>query len=414
MSALMRELRFFFSQRAEPLGVAFLFILATLGVAVGATEVIEQRSQLARISGLQKQEHDVLAKTVHDPGSAAYYTFHLAEKSQSPMAFSALGQSDIFPSIIRIRALALEGQIYVNETINPELSLAGRFDYVFVLIYLAPLILIALLHDLRSREREASRLVALEALPHAYTQIFVPRAIVRASLCIVALVTPLISGGIYFSVDFIDITTACTWVFILVGFWTIISWIIGRGAASSASHASSLAAAWFIVTLVLPALANLAINAWVTIPHGPDIVRENREMVNDGWDLPKKHTMDKFVELYPEWSKAKGFTTSFHWKWYYAFQHLGDLHVEEASNAYRTGIKQRDQWAGWLSLLLPPLATQRAFHHLAKTDVQSQLKYIESVRAYHNQIRHFYYPYIFDEKAFGLKDYSQQPKYGTP
>ena len=49
-----------------------------------------------------------------------------------------------------------------------------------------------------------------------------------------------------------------------------------------------------------------------------------REAVNDAWDLPKSSTMEQFYESQPEWSDSSPLGDDFHWKWYYAFQQVGD------------------------------------------------------------------------------------------
>ena len=51
----------------------------------------------------------------------------------------------------------LEGQIYENDTTNPELAYLGHLDFAFVIAILTPLFLIMLLYDLRAVERTAGR-----------------------------------------------------------------------------------------------------------------------------------------------------------------------------------------------------------------------------------------------------------------
>ena len=81
---------------------------------------------------------------------------------------------------MRVRALGLQAQLYDGEVFNPELTLPGRFDFAFVLVYLAPLFLIALLHDLLSGEREAGRLKLLLVLQKRGGAIWQRRALLRA------------------------------------------------------------------------------------------------------------------------------------------------------------------------------------------------------------------------------------------
>ena len=54
-----------------------------------------------------------------------------------------------------------------------------------------------------------------------------------------------------------------------------------------------------------------------------------RESVNDAWDLPKEETMQVFLERHPEWADHAKIERPFEWKWYYAFQQVGDLKTEK-------------------------------------------------------------------------------------
>ncbi|MDR8085506.1 ABC transporter permease, partial [Acinetobacter baumannii] len=67
-------------------------------------------------------------------GSQAYYTFYATWDPPSDAAFLALGLRDGAPHVLRVRALGLQAQLYEGEVFNPELALAGRFDFAFVLI----------------------------------------------------------------------------------------------------------------------------------------------------------------------------------------------------------------------------------------------------------------------------------------
>jgi len=411
MEPLLRELRFFWSVRSGPMMLAALMALSVLAVGWGLQNIARLQEEAAKVYTLQAVDDLAVARHASDPGDAAYYTSHVVHDAPGPMAFAALGQTDIAPSILRIRALALEGQIHENEASNPELSLPGRLDFAFVLVYIAPLILIALLHDTWSSEREAGRLTLLSSTPRSSARLWAPRVVVRSGLVIGALLAPLIIGSVLSGAAATDIAIASLLAAAMVAFWTLVSTIVAARGPSSTVNAATLAAIWFGITLVAPASANLAINALVPIPNGAAIARENREAVHDGWDLPKDVTMQRFFEHHPEWADTPPVTTPFHWKWYYAFQHLGDVHVAEASAAYREGIAKREEVAGTLSLALPPIAIQRALHRIADTDVEAQLDFQDSIRRYHADLRRFYYPYIFEGRRFEPTDYALAPRF---
>jgi ABC-2 type transport system permease protein len=412
MSALLREASFLLRSGTALAAFLLLAALASVSVAIGLRDVAVQEAAIERMIALQAD--DALAVKKHagnDAGAAAYYRFHATWDAPAPLAFAALGQRDVSPTMLRVRALALEAQIYESEAGNPELALPGRFDFAFVLIYLAPLVLIALLHDLWSSEREAGRLASLQAMPFARWRVWSARALVRSALVALALLIPFLVGAMSRSASVTEIAQSVGLILALVVFWTAAALIVAARGARSAANAATLAALWFALTLIAPAAANLAINAATPIPQGAALVRENREAVHDAWDLDRNATLTRFYQSHPEWAGSVPVGIAFDWKWYYAFQQLGDERVATMSRAYRAGVALREQRAGLVSWALPPIAIQRGLHRLANTDVSAQLAYQDRVRAFHDRLRRFYYPYLFDGTPFTPAQFDTAPEY---
>jgi ABC-2 type transport system permease protein len=415
VSAFVRELRFMARAPAALGALLLLAGVAAAAVALGLADASRQQAAIERTLALQVAEEEAVRRHAADAGSAAYYTFAPTWSEPSDLAFAALGQRDVAPYLLRIRALALEGQLYENEAGNPELALPGRFDFAFVLVYLAPLVLIALLHDLVSGEREAGRLAALRALPGSVRRLWAARTAVRSLGVFGALAVPLCAGMAVSGTAPARAAGALAITALTVAFWTAACVLVAtRGGWRSAVNATALAAAWFVLTLVVPGAAHLAVNAAVPIPSGAELVRDSREAVHDAWDLPRQATLAHFYSSHPEWSHSAPLATTFHWKWYFAFQQLGDERVAERSRAYRAGIARRDAAAGIVGVLVPPIGLQRALHRLAGTDVRAQLEYLDAVRAYHGELRRFYYPYLFDERPFEAADWQRMPRWTAP
>ncbi len=412
MSALLREASFLLRSGTALAAFLLLAALASVSVAIGLRDVAVQEAAIERMIALQAD--DALAVKKHagnDAGAAAYYRFHATWDAPAPLAFAALGQRDVSPTMLRVRALALEAQIYESEAGNPELALPGRFDFAFVLIYLAPLVLIALLHDLWSSEREAGRLASLQAMPFARWRVWSARALVRSALVAVALLIPFLVGAMSRSASVTEIAQSVGLILALVAFWTAAALVVAARGARSAANAATLAALWFALTLIAPAAANLAINAATPIPQGAALVRENREAVHDAWDLDRNATLTRFYQTHPEWAGSAPVGIAFDWKWYYAFQQLGDERVATMSRAYRAGVALRERRAGLVSWALPPIAIQRGLHRLANTDVSAQQAYQDRVRAFHDRLRRFYYPYLFDGTPFTPAQFDTAPEY---
>jgi ABC-2 type transport system permease protein len=414
MNAVLREISFMMRQRASIWALALLACFTCLAVALGLQEVARQKAAIAQVIALQKTDTAAIKIFAKEAGDAAYYRFHPTWDAPTPLAFAALGQRDVAPTILRIRALALEGQIYESEAQNPELVLPGRFDFTFVLIYLAPLVLIALLHDLWSSEREAGRLASLQAIPKAALRVWAPRIGARLGLVTSALLLPFWIGALISGAAFGQALMFTALIITSLVFWTIVATLVAAQRWTSPTNAASLATIWFVITLIAPTGANLAINAATPIPDGAAIMLENREAVHDAWDLDRSATLQRFYKLYPQWANSPPMQKPFEWKWYFAFQHLGDQHVEPQSRAYRTGIAKREARAGLVSIALPPIAIQRALHRLANTDMAAQSAFEDRVRAYHGRLRTYYYPFLFTNKPFTPADFDGVPEFEEP
>ncbi|MCA3735737.1 MAG: DUF3526 domain-containing protein [Phenylobacterium sp.] len=413
MIGLGQELRLFLRQRLAGPTLALLAVLSAISIGAGMLEIRRQTEAIARIQPLQAAEEAAVAAWVSregDAGNAAYYTFHATWDRPSALAFAALGQRDVAPYVLRVRALALESQIHEGESYNAELALPGRFDWAFVLTFLAPLILIVLLHDLISSEREAGRLQALQATG-GRTGLWVRRAGLRLGLVFVAVAAPLALGAGMSGAKAAEVLAVLTAAGFYLAFWTLVCVGVGALGRSSVANGAVLAATWVVLTLVLPALAHMVINRANPVRQGVELTLAQREAVHAGWDKPKDATLSAFFKVHPEWRNTPPVTSGFHWKWYYAFQHLGDLSVADQVRAYRRGLESRDAWTARVGLFLPAVGVQTALHRMAGTDLAAQLAYQDRIRAFHERLRRFYYPYIFNETPFRKGDFGKAPRW---
>ncbi|MDR7154800.1 ABC-2 type transport system permease protein [Sphingobium xenophagum] len=414
MILIAHELRLLLRSRMAALSLLLVTLLSLAAVGAGMAEVARQHDVIARIQPKQAQDIASIAQWVDrdkDAGSAAYYSFHATWDAPAPLAFAALGLRDVAPYILRVRALGLEAQLYDGEAFNPELALPGRFDFSFVLIYLTPLFVIALFHDLVSGEREAGRLHMLDALAASRSHLWARRVVLRGGLLFLALGLPLSIGAILSHVPITTLLTVLALVALYLAFWIGVTLLIGRLRWSSVANAATLAGLWLVLTLILPTVANVAINRAVPVGQGVEISLAQREAVNRAWDIPREDTMRAFYANHPEWKDSPPLTSAFHYKWYLAFHQVGDESVAGKVAAYRHAIEARDAAAHSLGWLLPSVGVQAVLARLADTDMQAQLAYQDRIRAFHARLRTFYYGYLFTDKPFGKVDFDKVPKF---
>lgn len=413
-SGLARELGHLARDGAFLAWIALTLLLGLVAVAGGMAEVAEQRATLSRLLQSDAEARRLAQAEQADWGGAGYYSFHLTYDPPSDFAFAALGLRDQEPWKHRIRALALEGQIYERDAGNPVFALTGRFDYAFFAAFVLPLILIVLLHDLQASERSAGRHALLVATSGSAASPWRQRALLRGAAALAAAALPLLIGCVLSGTSAWITALALVWLSAYVAFWAVLCFWFARWERPSAVLLTALVGVWLMLGVVMPALGKLLIDRAVPAPQGADILLVQREAVNDAWDLPKSTTMDAFIARHPQWSDYASVQKPFEWKWYYAFQQVGDQQAEPLSQAYRDARRRRDQLAGRFAWLTPPALLQRSLKRLANSDLRAQLAYEGRVRAFHAGLRAFYYDKLFHDRPYEAALLSDLPAFIQP
>ena len=413
MPLWMHETRLLLRSRLASTALILLTLLSAAAVVAGMAEVARQRAAIAAVAPAQAEDIGAIAAWIDedkDAGSAAYYSFHPTWDAPSPLAFAATGMRDVAPYILRVRALGLEAQIYDGDTFNPELALPGRFDFAFVLVFLAPLFAIALFHDLRSSEREAGRARMLDATPGG-RRLWLRRGLVRFTLLLAAVAVPFAIGAAVSGVGIGTILLIVAVAAFYLLFWIGLAGLVSRLGRTSTANAATLAALWLVCVLVIPTLANVVINRAIPVDEGAEIALAQRERVHHAWEIPREATMRSFYANHPQWADSPPLPEAFHYKWYFAFHQVGDESVAGRVRAYRAGLERRADTANALGWLLPSVGVQALLTRLAHTDLAAQLTYQDRVRAFHGRLREFYYGYMFRDRPFGKADFAKAPRF---
>ncbi|MXW66119.1 MAG: DUF3526 domain-containing protein [Gemmatimonadales bacterium] len=344
-----------------------------------------------------------------EAGEVLYYLAFPAPQPSLPLAALARGRTEVETASLRIRLLALEGQLYEHETVNPRLAAAGDLDLAFLLIALLPLFIIALTYDLVSSEREGGTwsLVRLFARPR---RLLALKLASRACLVGAVVAVPVAVAA---SLAGFPLDGRAGWAVALIAlhtvFWFALCLGVASGRRSSTANAMILVGTWVALTLLAPAALSLANAILHPVPEALELTVHQRQGYHEAWDLTKAETMQGFFEDYPEWSDRTVPEDVFTWAWYYAMNHRGDRAAREASGAYRDVLRERERWARRWSLLVPPLAAQLALDRLAASDLSAQLAYQDAVRRHHERLKTYFYPHFFAVTPIDAVDWDRVP-----
>jgi ABC-2 type transport system permease protein len=159
----------------------------------------------------------------------------------------------------------------------------------------------------------------------------------------------------------------------------------------------SLLVFWLLLTIVCPALVNNYLLTKYPVPEALHTLIEQREGYHEKWDMDKKITMDKFYAHYPQFTKYALPDKEFSWLWYYAMQQMGDDEAQAHALEMQNKLWLREKVSNTIGAFVPTLHAQLQLNRLAETGLSNHLQFLESTTHFHEKMRLYFYPKIFEE-----------------
>jgi ABC-2 type transport system permease protein len=411
---LKLELKNFLSGRAVVLSFLCVLLAGSYGAFHGANVVEKQRRVIAELPALEAEHREKLLgiKKNADLADALYYlTFQTAD-APSDWAAVSVGQRDVNPYNVKVRMLALEGQIYDSELVNPTNLLFGNFDLSFVVVFLFPLLIIAFTHNLISSEQESGTWQLLRSQPISALKIVGWRLALRFALVFAAAILMLLAGCLATGARLDErFAAACLLTFVYFAFWFGVAALVISFGRGSTFNALSLLGVWIFLVLLAPAVLSSVVSTVFPVSESMETAVEQREGYHEKWDKPKRDTMNRFYQKYPEFAHVPIPEDRFSWGWYYAMQQMGDEEAADARGRFRQKLEQRSRFTSRAAWFLPPVAAQLRFNDIAETDLKNHLRYLDSVRDFHEKIRRTFYPHIFSDAKVADFDFETAPRH---
>ena len=138
------------------IGLFILFVVGLLSIHIGKV-FVDRQEQIIELTEQAQTEHIERHVEYIDGhiGLLLYYVRFAFANDQSSLAGLSIGQRDIRQAAQLINIRNLEEQKNTSEFLNPFFQLLGNLDFSFLLIYLFPLMIIALCFNIWSEEKES-------------------------------------------------------------------------------------------------------------------------------------------------------------------------------------------------------------------------------------------------------------------
>ncbi|RAW02252.1 DUF3526 domain-containing protein [Pseudochryseolinea flava] len=390
----------FIRSRAVVVTLSLLFIMGVVSIFIGRQFIEHEQRSIEQVT---QHQHDHIERNVkyhgENVGLLLYYLRFALINKPTELAGLSIGQRDINPSVQRVTIRNLEAQKYDTDLQNPASLMYGNLDFGFVVVYLFPLVIIALIFNLLSDEKEnaTAKLVSIQS------QSFRRYLFVKLSARAVVVYTMLfILFGIAIVVLNLPLDAALL-AFVIVSvlylaFWFALCFWITSLQKSSNYSALALLSLWLVLAIVLPAAVNSYVSNKFPVPESLSTFIKQRDGYHQKWDVDKGVTMEKFYNHYPQFRKYVAPDDEFSYTWYYAMQQMGDDEARYDSWAMRSKIRQREYTSRWWASFVPTMHAHLSFNELSRSSLENHLTFLDQTNAFHEKLRLYFYPYIFDNK----------------
>ncbi|GIQ61142.1 hypothetical protein Flavo103_42770 [Flavobacterium collinsii] len=399
----------FIRSKGTKIGLVFLLLIGFISLLIGKQFQQKLQNNIVE-AALYQKEHIARNAAFHkdEMGLLLYYIkFSLINKTL-PVNSLAIGQRDVNPSIQSVTIRGLEGQKYDAELNNPNNLLSGNIDFSFVLIYLFPLLIIAFSYNLVSEEKESGtwKIVSTQS---ENTFLYILKLFYIRILSLIALLTFLVLLAVLILEIPFDAALLTFYglgvMYIL--FWFAACFFIVSLQKNSNFNAVILLTIWLFLIVILPAVINTYIVNKYPIPEALELTVKQRNAYHEKWDMDKKITMNKFYQHYPQFKRYSLPNTEFNWLWYYAMQQAGDDDSVEQSQELQSKLEQRNKASQFISQFFPTLHAQLQLNEIAKSDLGNQLLFLKETKHFHEKMRLYFYPKIFDNAPVVKENWSK-------
>ncbi len=427
MHHLAQELRLLKHLRGLPLVIILLIALAFIATGSGLLRqndseraiagLLEAETQLRNTlrGSLERQDDGVASK----PGALGFSV--LSEHvvlSLSPGAPLAVGSSELLPAHYRFDAHAAYLQQGRGDIDNPLRLSVGSFDLSFVLVFVVPIMVIALCYDMVSKEKEHG-VLALACAQGIDPQQFITGKLLARGLTTLVMVS--LAIGVAFLILTLsgarpELDTSLAWwamSLLYTGFWFALAVLVNAQNRDSATNGVILANLWLLLVVIVPAIIGLSATSIFPAPSRVALTTELREAATEA-EAQAAAAREKYFFDHPDAS-----STDLDQEIYFRAVAQSEAEIsgsiESTLAAFETQAERQSALAERLKFLSPALLFQQSLNQLVGSDRDAYVAFRTAAYAHHEQWRQFFVQSMEAGNTLGPSDWEQLPRYSwTP
>jgi ABC-2 type transport system permease protein len=335
-----------------------------------------------------------------------------------PLAALSVGQSDLYPYYFRVSRLGKETFVNNDEIENPTILLAGRFDLAFVIVYLFPLLILAVSYNLLSAEREQGTLAMAMSQPVALRSFVLGKVGLRALVVLLIAAVCSLLGFLVAGISFWEdgaLWRLGFWIAIVAAygaFWFGLALLINAVGKSSATNAMMLFALWLVFVLIVPSIFNLVVTSVYPVPSRVEMIQATRrasaEATARGSEL-----LSRYYEDHPELAPANALDPNEFFNRTLAVQEETDRLRRPVMEHFDRQVAGQQSLVNRFRFISPAIVVQTALNDLAGTDPARYQHFHTLVDGFHQRWRDYFIPRIRQQEKIKLTpaDYDNFPTF---
>lgn len=417
MRLLLQDLRLLAREKLALLVLAIGLSVSALAAVSGARWIDHlAHARSAFLDAASREEGEYRARfasdawTDVDAADAPYSTRRAFAYPVPLLADFSVGRSAIEPSMARVRMGYRADMLFRNYQLdNPERLLRGRLDLAFVMVVVAPLLLIALGYGVFSGERDrgTARLVLAQA--GGLGRLLLVRSVNRLLLVLLPLAVAVVALLLVGPREEGRVAAAALWFAVgSVGllFWWSLILLVNTLRVSADTAALSLVAAWALLVLVAPPLIDAAARAVHPPPSRMAQIVDGRFAEQAATEAYRN---DHPSDGKPELQRVKDVIAE-----YQRISRALQASIAPVAARFDAQLQAQHALVARLSWLSPPMSVSGALAGIAGTDTTSYHALRSASRDYLLRYGAALDRGIAGNRLFTLADHDALPRFAPP
>lgn len=329
----------------------------------------------------------------------------------TPLMPLATGQIGLLATQQPVSLDAREELLSEGELTPPRRLATGPLDMSFVVVFLAPLLVIVLGHGVVAWERQHGLLRLLLLQRSSLTGWLIGRHALRLAVVAVPLLVAGLSVTLAGGADGTALARFAGWSLVVVlylGFWSVLVAAVAARARGADQSLLALAACWMLLVVVLPSAINTAVEMVFPVPQRILYVDQLRDATDEA-KAEGSRMLANFLEDHPEMASRPVDPQDYHAQRFVVQQQV-EAAMAPLADEFRRRRDARHHSLQWLRFLSPAILAAEGLEEAAGTGEGRYRHFHQQVDAFHTEWRAFFEPHVLSREPFSA--HAQIPHFG--